>query len=283
MRNHLRAAVLIVPPALTMLFLFILPMAIMALFSLRAGTFGAARQVFTLQHYAEFLSNRPFQILLGRSTWIAFETSLFSVLLAYPVAYYLAFHAGERRLTLMAVLLVPAFTSYLLRILAWKLMLSSGGLINTVLLALGLIRESQPILLYTPAAVIITLVYSWIPFVALPIFAALGRIDPSLLEAAADLGCPPWRAFFRVTLPLSMPGVMAGFFIVFIPTLGEWVTPLLVGGAKGSMYGNAIQDQFVRALNWPMGSLMSLVMLALVLLLLLVFSRVVRLSDIAGI
>jgi spermidine/putrescine transport system permease protein len=283
MRNHLRAAVLIVPPALTMLFLFILPMAIMALFSLRAGTFGAARQVFTLQHYAEFLSNRPFQILLGRSTWIAFETSLFSVLLAYPVAYYLAFHAGERRLTLMAVLLVPAFTSYLLRILAWKLMLSSGGLINTVLLALGLIRESQPILLYTPAAVIITLVYSWIPFVALPIFAALGRIDPSLLEAAADLGCPPWRAFFRVTLPLSMPGVMAGFFIVFIPTLGEWVTPLLVGGAQGSMYGNAIQDQFVRALNWPMGSLMSLVMLALVLLLLLVFSRVVRLSDIAGI
>ncbi len=283
MRNHLRAAVLIVPPAITMLFLFILPMAIMALFSLRAGTFGAARQVFTLQHYAEFLSNRPFQILLGRSTWIAFETSLFSVLLAYPVAYYLAFHAGERRLTLMAVLLVPAFTSYLLRILAWKLMLSSGGLINTVLLALGLIRESQPILLYTPAAVIITLVYSWIPFVALPIFAALGRIEPSLLEAAADLGCPPWRAFFRVTLPLSMPGVMAGFFIVFIPTLGEWVTPLLVGGAQGSMYGNAIQDQFVRALNWPMGSLMSLVMLALVLLLLLVFSRVVRLSDIAGI
>jgi spermidine/putrescine transport system permease protein len=283
MRNHTRAAVLMVPPALTILFLFLLPMAVMALFSFRLGTFGEARQVLTLQHYAEFLANRPFQILLARSTWMALETSLFSVLLAYPVAYFLAFHAGERRLTLLAVLLVPAFTSYLLRILAWKLMLSSGGLINTALLALGLIQETRPILLYTPAAVIITLVYSWIPFVALPIFAALGRIDASLLEAAADLGCPPWRAFFRVTFPLSMPGVVAGFFIVFIPTLGEWVTPLLVGGAQGSMYGNAIQDQFVRALNWPMGSLMSLVMLALVLLLLLFFSRAVRLSDIAGI
>jgi spermidine/putrescine transport system permease protein len=283
MRNRLRVAVLMVPPALTMLVLFVLPMAAMALFSFRAGTFGAARQVFTLQHYAEFLSNRPFQLLLGRSTWMALETSFLSVLLAYPVAYYLAFYAGERRLTLLTVLLVPAFTSYLLRILAWKLMLSSGGLINTLLLALGVIRESRPILLYTPAAVIVSLVYSWIPFVALPIFAALGRIDRSLLEAAADLGCPPWRAFFRVTFPLSLPGVMAGFFIVFIPTLGEWVTPLLVGGAQGSMYGNAIQDQFVRALNWPMGSLMSLVMLVLVLLLLLIFSRVVHLSDIAGI
>ena len=283
MRNHLRAAVLMVPPSLTMLLLFILPMAVMALFSFRLGSFGAARQVLTLQHYAEFLGNHPLQLLLGRSTWMALETSLFSVLLAYPVAYYLAFHAGERRLTLLAVLLVPAFTSYLLRILAWKLMLSSGGLINTALLALGLIQDTRPILLYTPAAVIITLVYSWIPFVALPIFAALGRIDRDLLEAAADLGCPPWRAFFRVTFPLSMPGVAAGFFIVFIPTLGEWVTPLLVGGAQGSMYGNAIQDQFVRALNWPMGSLMSLVMLALVLLLLLSFSRVVRLADIAGV
>ncbi len=142
--NHLRAAVLIFPPAFTMLLLFILPMAVMALFSFRMGTFGVACQVFTFQHYAEFLANYPFQILLGRSTWIAFETSLFSVLLAYPVAYYLAFHAGERRLTLLAVLLVPAFTSYLLRILAWKLMLSSGGLINTALLALGLIQESRP-------------------------------------------------------------------------------------------------------------------------------------------
>jgi ABC-type spermidine/putrescine transport system permease subunit I len=137
--------------------------------------------------------------------------------------------------------------------------------------------------LYTQGAVMITLIYAWIPFVAMPIFAALDRIDPNLLEAAADLGSPPWRSFLRVTLPLSFPGAIAGFFIVFIPTLGEWVTPLLVGGVRGMMYGNAIQDEFVRALNWPMGSVMSVVLLGMVLLLLFFFSRVGRLTDLAGV
>jgi putrescine transport system permease protein len=122
-------------------------------------------------------------------------------------------------------------------------------------------------------AVIVALIYSWLPFVALPIFAALQRIDKSLLEAAADLGCPPWKAFLRVTLPLSLPGVAAGFFFVFIPTLGEWVTPALVGGVDGIMYGNIIQSQFVSALNWPMGSLMSLVMLLFMLVILAGLSR----------
>jgi spermidine/putrescine transport system permease protein len=204
-------------------------------------------------------------------------------LLAFPVAYYLAFHAGSKRFSLLTLLLVPAWTSYLLRVLAWKIMLSSGGVFNAALLALGLVEEAKPILLYTRGAVIITLVYVWIPFVALPIYSALQRIDPSLLEAAADLGSPPWRTFLKVTLPLSLPGVLAGFFIVFIPTLGEWVTPMLVGGVSGSMYGNVIQDQFVRALNWPVGSLMSLVMLGFVLLFLLLFSRIGRLSDLAGV
>ena len=138
-------------------------------------------------------------------------------------------------------------------------------------------------MLYSPSAVVVTLVYVWIPFVALPIFAALQRIDSSVLEAAADLGCPAWQTFLRVIFPLSLPGVAAGFLFVFIPTLGEWVTPALVGGARGVMYGNLIQDQFVRALNWPMGSVMSLVMLALMLVQLALFSRVVRLSDLAAV
>ena len=125
-------------------------------------------------------------------------------------------------------------------------------------------------------------VYVWIPFVALPIFSALQRIDRHLFEAAADLGCPAWETFLRVTLPLSLPGVAAGFFFVFIPTLGEWVTPMLVGGVQGVMFGNLIQDQFVRALNWPLGSLMSLVMLALMLIQLALFSRFILLSDLAG-
>jgi len=129
----------------------------------------------------------------------------------------------------------------------------------------------------------VALVYVWLPFVALPIFAGLERIDRRLLEAAEDLGCRPWQSFLRITLPLSFPGVMAGFLSVFIPTLGEYVTPLLVGGVNGIMYGNLIQDQFTRALNWPLGSVLSLVMLFLVVLFTLGFGRRVRLSDLAGV
>ena len=283
MKTRLRVATLMTPPALTLLALFVIPLVVMALFSFRAGTFGAQRDIFTFEHYRAYLNNTVYHNLLLRSARVALETALYSVLLAFPVAYYLAFHAGSKRFSLLTLLLVPAWTSYLLRVLSWKIMLSSGGVFNAALLALGLEEEAKPILLYTRGAVIITLVYVWIPFVALPIYSALQRIDPSLLEAAADLGSPPWRTFLKVTLPLSLPGVLAGFFIVFIPTLGEWVTPLLVGGVSGSMYGNVIQDQFVRALNWPVGSLMSLVMLGFVLLFLLLFSRIGRLSDLAGV
>jgi spermidine/putrescine transport system permease protein len=277
------AWVLVGAPAACLLLFFVLPMIGMVVFSFRSDTFGAEREVFTLANYQAYFQHISYQLLLLRSIWIALVVSLLSVVLSYPVAYFLAYQAGPRRLSWLTILLAPAWTSYLLRILAWKLILSSGGMLNAVLLGLGLIQEAQPILLYTQAAVVITLIYAWIPFVAMPIFAALDRIDGSLLEAAADLGSPPWRSFLRVTLPLSLPGALAGFFIVFIPTLGEWVTPLLVGGVRGTMYGNAIQDEFVRALNWPLGSVMSLVLLALVLLLLFVFSRKGRLADLAGV
>jgi spermidine/putrescine transport system permease protein len=279
MEHRERVAILMGPPALFLLLLFVLPLAIMAVFTFRAGAFGEARQVFTLDNYREFLGNPAYLRLLWRSTWIAFVVSVLSVALAYPLAYYLAFRAGSRKVILLTILIVPAWTSYLLRILAWRLILGSNGVLNSILLTLGIIDEASPILLYSMTAVTITLTYVWIPFVALPIFASLERINRSVLEAAADLGCAPWQTFLRVTLPLSMPGVLGGFFFVFIPTLGEYVTPLLVGGARGVMYGNLIQDQFVRALNWPLGSIMSLAMLLVALLLMALFLRVVRVSD----
>jgi spermidine/putrescine transport system permease protein len=161
--------------------------------------------------------------------------------------------------------------------------LGSNGALASLLAATGLAHGELPVLLYSRTAVLVTLVYSWVPFVTLPIFSALERMDPRLLEAAADLGCAPWEVFLRVTLPLSMPGVAAAFFFVFIPTLGEWVTPALVGGANGIMFGNVIQDQFVRALDWPTGSLMSLVMLVVALVLTVLFSRIGRLTDLAGV
>jgi spermidine/putrescine transport system permease protein len=137
-------------------------------------------------------------------------------------------------------------------------------------------------LIYSPEAVIITLVYVWIPFVALPIFVALERIDRSLLDAAVDLGCSRWEAFLRVTLPLSLPGVLAGFLFVFIPTVGEYVTPALVGGPQGVMFGNIIFDQFLRGLNWPLGALMSLAMLFIILIPLVLIARFGRLSALTG-
>ncbi len=279
MENRKRIAILMGPPALFLGFLFVLPLAIMAVFTFRAGTFGVEREVFTLDNYREFLSNPSYLRLLWRSTWVAFVVSVLSVALAYPLAYFLAFRVRSRKVILLTILIVPAWTSYLLRILAWRLILGSNGVLNSILMSLGIVEEASPILLYSMTAVGITLTYVWIPFVALPIFASLERINRSVLEAAADLGCAPWQAFLRVTLPLSMPGVLGGFFFVFIPTLGEYVTPLLVGGARGVMYGNLIQDQFVRALNWPLGSIMSLAMLLVALLLMALFLRVVRVSD----
>jgi len=151
--------------------------------------------------------------------------------------------------------------------------------LNSLLMSLGFIENVSPILIYSRNAVIVTLIYVWFPFVALPIFAALERIDKSLLEAAADLGCRKAEVFLRVTLPLSAPGVAAGFFFCFIPTLGEFVTPLLVGGAQGSMYGNLIQDQFMRALNWSMGSVMSLAMLVVMIVMIFIITRFVSLSS----
>ena len=283
MENRKRIAILMGPPALWLIFLFLLPLGIMALYTLRAGTFGQAREVFTLENYAKFLGNSAYHRQLLRSTWIAFLVSLLSVVLAYPLAYYLSFRAGSRKVMLLTILIIPAWTSYLLRILSWRLILGSNGILNSILMGLGIMDEAAPILLYSMTAVTITLTYVWIPFVALPIFASLERINKSLLEAAADLGCAPWKTFLRITLPLSMPGVLAGFFFAFIPTVGEYVTPLLVGGAKGMMYGNLVQDQFIKALNWPMGSIMSLAMLVVVLILIAIFLRLVRVSDLVEI
>lgn len=279
MENKKRLTVLMGPPTLFLILLFVLPLVIMAIFTFRAGTFGAERDIFTLDNYREFLSNPSYMRSLWRSTVVAFVVSALSVIFAYPLAYYLVFKAGPRRVMLLTILIIPAWTSYLLRILAWRLILGSNGVLNSILLSLGLVKEASPILLYSMTAVTITLTYVWIPFVALPIFASMERINRSVLEAAADLGCAPWQAFLRVTLPLSMPGVLGGFFFAFIPTLGEYVTPLLVGGSRGVMYGNLIQDQFVRALNWPLGSIMSLAMLLVALLFMLIFLRFVRLSD----
>jgi spermidine/putrescine transport system permease protein len=282
MTDRRRSLGLMLPATVWLVALLVIPIGTMAVFTFRAGTFGAASHQFTLDTYIAFVGDIAFHRLLVRSFGLALIVSLLSVGLAYPLAYILSFRAGVYRVALLTALIIPAWTSYLLRVLSWKIILGPSGVLNSLLQGAGLIHQALPVLLYNRTAVIITLTYTWIPFVALPIFAALERIDRSLLESAADLGAARWQTFARVTLPLSVPGVIAGFLFVFIPTVGEYVTPSLVGGPTGVMYGNIIQDQFLSALNWPMGSLMSLAMLLAVLIPMVLAGRFTRLAELAG-
>ena len=269
---------LYVLPVLWLSLFFIAPLLLMAAFSLRADMRGELLQSWTptLKQYAELFATSSFWRLLGVSALMALAIAISATILSYPIAYFLAFRAGRKAGRYLVLLLVPFWTSYLLRVMAWKIILGSDGVLNSLLSYLGVIDQPLTALLYNRNAVVITLIYVWVPFAALPILAALQRIDLSLFEAAADLGAPPVRRFWRITFPLSLPGVLAAFFMVFIPTVGEYVTPLLVGGSEGSMYGNIIQDFFTKAANWPLGSALSMIMLVGTLVLVLIAVRLVR-------
>ncbi len=260
---------------------FVLPVLLMAAFSFRADMRGDLLQAWTptLNQYVSVAGTGSYWRLLGISALTALGIGMSTILLAYPLAYFLALRAGTRAGFYLILLLVPFWTSYLLRVMAWKILLGTEGVINSFLIYIGLIQEPLGALLYNRTAVILTLIYVWIPFAALPILAALQRIDPILFEAAADLGARPFRQFTRITLPLSLPGVFASFFMVFIPTIGEYVTPLLVGGSRGFLYGNIIQDFFTKAANWPLGSALSMVMLAATLILLALATRLIDLRQ----
>lgn len=265
--------------------LTVVPLLFMVALSFRPDLRGALLAPFTptLEHYQQVADTFNYWRLLGISALMAAIVALVATAAAFPVAYFLAFRAGRRAGLLLILLLVPFWTSYLLRVMAWKLMLGTEGVINSALLGTGLVDEPLDALLYNRNAVVITLIYVWIPFAALPILAALGRIDVRLHDAAADLYASPLQQLRRVTLPLAVPGLAAAFLMVFIPTVGEYVTPILVGGTGGSMYGNIVQDFFVRAANWPLGSAMAVIMLILTLVLVGVGLRVVQPRRLLGV
>lgn len=272
------------PVSAALVALLVAPLAIMATVSIRPeltrdllGPFAP-----TLEHYQQAAEQDSLWQLLLTSGVMAFAVAAIATLLAYPVAYFLAFRAGRRAGLYLVLLLVPFWTSYLLRVMAWKLLLGSNGVINEVLTGVGLIDEPLKALLYNRNAVVVTLVYVWIPFAALPILAVLSRIDVRLHDAAGDLYAGPFQQFWRVTLPLSMPGLAAAFLMVFIPTVGEYVTPLLVGGTAGIMYGNVIQDFFTKSANWPLGSALSMIMLGVTLALVVIGVRIVRPRRLVG-
>jgi spermidine/putrescine transport system permease protein len=272
---------LVGPPAFWLCAFLLVPLLLLTAYSFRAGMSGALLRDWdpTLENYRILFATPTFLELLAVSTGIALVVALTATVLAYPVAYYVVFHARARAGIYIVLLLIPFWISYLLRVMAWKLILGSSGVVNAALLWLGLIQEPISIFFYSRFAVVVTLIYVWVPFVTLPILATLYRIDRSVLEAAASLGASPVQRFWRVTFPLSRPGLIAGAVMVFIPTVGEYVTPLLVGGSTGAMYGNIIQDFFGRSANWPLGAALAVVMLAGTLVLVAGSSRVARVEQ----
>src|SRR5437763_824547 len=262
---------------------FVVPIAIVAAYSFDVYSLFPGKHGFTLAAWREFAHSPVYLTLFWKSVKMSLIVSAIIVLLAYPLAYYLALSGTKRKYVLLLVLIAPFLTSYLLRVLAWKVILGDQGVINTFLFWTGLRSPGHPIsqLLYSRFAVMLVLGYIWLPFVALPIFVSLENLDRQLLEAASDLGASRLQAFRRVTLPLSLPGVFAAFLFVFIPTLGEFLTPSLVGGTSGYMYGNQIVDLFGTGFpDWETGSVLAIFLLGVVAVLTFVFSRFLRPGEV---
>ncbi|HUS54233.1 MAG TPA: ABC transporter permease [Thermohalobaculum sp.] len=213
----------------------------------------------SLKNYIEAWTEPLYQLLMMRSLAISGAVTVATVLLAFPIAYYVSFYVPQQRKAMWLFLItIPFWTSYLLRVFLWKVILGYNGVLNSGLLGTGIIDEPLTFILYNANAVVLTLAHAWAPFAILPIFVALEKIDRSYLEAAEDLGDGPIRRFCRVTLPLAMPGVIAATLIVFIPTVGDYVTPKLVGGTDGLMIANMIQVQFGKANNAPLGAALAI-------------------------
>ncbi len=256
---------LIAPPALYALLLLAIPLGTIIAFTFWSQDFLTIVRTFTLENYREALTDPLYRQLIIRSILIAGAVTIATVLTAFPVAYFVSFRVRpERKALWLFLITIPFWTSYLIRVFLWKVILGFNGVLNTSLQGLGLIEEPLSFILYNANAVVITLAHAYAPFAILPIFVALEKIDRSLLEASRDLGETTVSTFFRVTLPLSISGVVAAALIVFIPTIGDYVTPRLVGGPDGLMIANMIQTQFLRLNNAPLGATLAVISMAAV-------------------
>lgn len=266
---------LMLPGAAVALGLILFALGLLCILAFRfndGSLFGAG---FTFGNFWILATEPLYGIVILRSLAIAGLVTAATVVTAYPVAYYLSFHSRSRALILFLVTL-PFWTSYLLRVFAWKIVLAYNGVLNSGLIAAGIWSEPSTALLNTPAAVVLTLAHAYAPFAILPILVSLDAIPRSLTEAAADLGARPFTVFRRVILPNSMPGVLAGAVVVFVPTVGDYVTPALVGGPNSTMIGSLIQAQFGKAQDWPFGAAIALVVMLVILAVILVIRRVDR-------
>ena len=271
-----KAYSLLSPSLLLLIFVFAFPIFFLVAYSFWTQDYVTVDTTLTFENYMTVVNKASYHELIKRSLIISSLTTLVTVLLAYPMAYFVAFVIKDHKLLWLIALTIPFWTSYLLRVFAWKLILGYNGVINGSLSNLGLIDNPLSFLLYNPFAVFVTLAHAWSAFAILPIYVSLEKIDRSLLEAASDLGDSAFRRFWRITFPLSYPGVLAASLIIFIPTTGDFITPKLVGGSEGIMVANLIQVMFGKANNWPLGSSLAIITMTIVVILVICFVVISR-------
>jgi len=263
-----------IPPLLWVTVFLLVPYAILFCYSF--WSVSSAQTIvhnWNLQNYLQLARNPIYLQVLFRSMRIAASVTVFALLLGYPLAYYLSFHAAKRKDLLYQLVIIPLWASYLVRGYAWKTILGSDGVLNGLLQYLHITHRPVEFFLYSPFAVVITLTHIYTPFTLLPIYASLEHIPRNLVEASHDLGSSPWSTFRRVILPLSLPGVLAGATFAFVLTLGDFLAPLLVGGPSGIMISNVVVSLFGAAYNWPLGAAISFCMMLLVVTLLFITER----------
>ena len=263
---------LLSPTAIYAILMLAAPLATITLYSVFKDGYLTIIREFTFDNYIEAWTNVQIRSVMIRSLGVSLSVTAVTVLLAFPVAYFVSFHVPPARKSMWLFLItIPFWTSYLIRVFLWKVILGYNGVVNSGLLGLGIIDEPLTFILYNVNAVVITLAHAYAPFAILPIFVSLEKIDRSLLEAGLDLGESKFRTFLRVTLPLTMPGVVASVLIVFIPTVGDYVTPHLVGGPEGRMVANLIQLQYLKLDNYPLGSALAVSAMGVVTVVSLLF------------
>ena len=261
MYSRLYKAAISLPPLFWVVLFLLVPYALMFAHSFWITQDGVILRHWSLYQYSQLFSTSLYAGVFFRTMRIAASVTLLSLLLGYPLAYFLSFHAGPRKELLYQLVIVPLWVSYLVRGYAWKTILGTDGVLNGFLQYFHVTHEPLSALLYSPFSVVLMLTHIYTPFVFLPIYASLEHIPRPLLEASHDLGANPRSTFLRVVLPLSMPGLLAGATFAFVLTLGDFLAPLLVGGPSGTMIANVVQSLFGAAYDWPLGAAISVFIL----------------------
>lgn len=261
------------PPCLWMLGFYFIPLAILLSYAFMQHQYVEVIPRFTWENFAQIVTNSGYRNTVIRTLYIAIAVTIIDTLLAFPVAYFLTKYAGKYKQLLTILILLPLWSSYLVRVFAWRIILGYNGVLNSLLISLGILSQPSSLFLYNQFSMVVTLCYVWLPFTILPLVTAFERLPSNLLEASADLGGHPLYTFRRVTFPLVLPGFLAGSLSVFSLTMGDYITPSLVGGAGDIMIGNIVANQFGVADNWPLGSALAMVVLLLIFGLIAIVSR----------